>query len=117
MDFKVSPNLQHSPIHSQVLPRRYPTENRLQIGNVLDGDGNRERFPIDNVAERRDIVVGNEDRNAPGVNGLDNSRASNFVAARAEAKLALPHHVDVRNVLGEVFVDLNVAVLILPLLD
>lgn len=115
--FKVSPNFHHPPIHSQVLPCRYSCQDRLQVWNFVDRDLNRERFPIDYVAEWWDVVVGNEDRNAAGVNGLDNPRACNFVAAGAETELALPHHVNVGDPLGEILVDLNVLVLVLPLLD
>lgn len=117
VDFKVSPNVDHSPVHSQVLPWRYPGEDLLQIGNVVDRDFDRERFPIDDVAEWGDVVVGNEDRDAAGVNGLDNSGAGDFVAAGAETELALPHHVNVTDAFGEVLVDLNVVVFVLPLLD
>lgn len=115
--FKVSPNFHHSPIHSQVLPRRYPGQDCLQVWNVIDRDFHGERFPIDDIAEWWDVVVGNQDRNAAGVNGLDNSWTGDFVAAGAEAELALPHHVNVRDPFGEVLVDLNVLVLVLPLLD
>lgn len=62
-------------------------------------------------------MVGNEDGNAAGVNGLNNPRTGDFVATGAETELALPHHVNVRDPLGEILVDLNVLVLVLPPLD
>lgn len=117
IDFKVPPHVEYSPVHSEILPRRNSGEDFLQIRDVVDGDLDGEGVPVEDVAERRDVVVGNQDRNAAGVDGLHDSGAGHFVSAGAEAELALPHHLDVRHPLGEVLVDPNVVVLILPLLD
>ena len=117
VDYEVSSNVDHSPVHSQVLPRRYSGQDLLQVRNVVDGDFDGERFPIEDVAERRDVVIGNEDRNAAGVNGLHDSGTGDFVAAGAEAEPALPHHLNVRDPFREVLVDSNILVLVLPLLD
>lgn len=116
IDLKMSPHFQHSPLHSYVLPGRYARQDPLQVRNVLHRDLDRERFPVQDVAERRDVVVGDEHRDAAGVDRLHNPRAGHFVPARANAELALSQHVVVRDPLGEVLLYFHVLVFVLPVL-
>jgi len=116
MYLKVSPNLSHSFLHSYVLPWRNIHQNVLQVGNFFHRNLNWEHLPIQNITERRDIVIRNEHRNTPCVNCLHHSRACHLIPTRAEAKLALPQHAIVRNTLWEVLVNLNIFILFFPML-
>ena len=116
MNLKVSSNLSYSSLHSYMLPWGNTHQNVLQDGYVFHWKLNWERLPIQNVTKRRNIVLWNEHRNTPCVNCFHHSRASDLIPTRAEAKLALPQHAIVRNTLWEVLVNLNIFILVFPML-
>ena len=93
---KVPPNLQHSSVHPQILSRRYRRQDRFQIWYVLHGNNNRKRWPIQHIAEGRNVTWVYQNRNTSRVKRLDDPRASNLVTTRTYAELTVPHRVRIR---------------------
>lgn len=104
----------HSPLHPYELSRRYTAQYRLEVRYVLGLNLHREGLPVEHVAEGQHVVVGDYDGHALEVDCFHDSRASHLVPTRAEAVLALPHHVVVRYSLREVLMDLNLFIFALP---
>ena len=104
-------------LHSKVLPGRDGQQNVLNVGYVLHLDLHRKCFPIQDVAERWDVGIGNQDRNTISINCLHHSGTCHFVAAGAEAELALPQHCIVGHSWGELFENLDIVVFVLPLVE
>lgn len=117
MHLKMPPDLHHSPLHSYVLPRRYTRQDPLQVRNVTHRDLNRERFPVQDVAERWHVMLRNQNRDTSCVDCLNNSRTSNFVAAWTEAVLALSQHLIVGNASWKILMNLDVFIFVLPVLQ
>lgn len=108
----------HPPaLHPYILPRRDPSEDVLEVRDVLHRDLNGESLPVENIAERRHVPILNKNGDAPRVQRLDHTRARYLVAARADAVLALPHHCRVGDTFREIPVDLDVRILVLPMLE
>lgn len=117
MYLKVSPNLSHPSLHPYILTRRNPHQDLLQVWNVLNRKLDRETLPVQDVTERRDIMLRDENRNTPGVDCLHHPGASHLIPTWAKTELALPKHVIVRNTtLWKVLLNLNVLVLVFPIL-
>lgn len=106
-----------SPLHPYILPWCYAHKNLLEVWNVLDRDLDREGLPVKNITEWQHIIGINGNRHALVVDCLHDSWASNFISTWAKAEPALLHQVDVGHSFGEVLVDLNIIVLILPVLQ
>ena len=90
---KVPSYLYHSPLHSYILSWRNTQQNFLQLGNVLNRNLNGKRLPIQNITERRDIVIRNENRHTPCVDCLHYPGTCYLVPTRTKAELALPQHI------------------------
>nr|GMC88327.1 hypothetical protein Iba_chr04eCG9060 [Ipomoea batatas] len=52
VDHEVPLHLLNSPVHPQILCLRNPHQNRLQVPNIFNLHRHRERFPVQNIAER-----------------------------------------------------------------
>nr|GMD46125.1 SRSF protein kinase 2 [Ipomoea batatas]GME09080.1 SRSF protein kinase 2 [Ipomoea batatas] len=98
---EMSSGYQPSPLQSYVPSLRYSGEDFLQVWNVLHRDFHRERLPVQDVAERRDIVVLDEHRDTACVKSFHHSWTGNLVSTGAYAELGLSQHFIVRNSLGK----------------
>lgn len=117
IELKMSSHLYHSPMHSYMLPWRYTHQYVLQVWNIFGRNLYRKWFPIQNITKRWHIVLGDKHRNTACVYGLNNPRARHFIPARAETKLAFPHHIIVWHTFWKVFVYLDVLVFVFPMLE
>lgn len=115
IDLKMSPHHHSPPLHSYILPSRNSRQNILQVRDILDGNFYSKRFPVQDVAKRRDIMVFYEHRNAPRVQRFHHPRARHFITTRANAEPALPHHCWIRHTFWEIFVNLNFRIFVLPM--
>lgn len=115
IDHKMPLHLLHSPLHTRVLLCGNPHQYLLNHRYVLHVNLHRKRLPIQYIAERRNVAVGDQHWNAFCINSLRHSWAGHLVATGAEAELALPHHVLVGHSSGELFIDLDVRVFVFPL--
>lgn len=117
INLKMAPHLNPPPLHLHILPQRNRRKYLLQIGDISHRNNHGKRLPVQNVAERSDVTVLDQNRHAAEVEALHHSRTSHLVAARANTVAAAPHHVVVGHVFGEVSVDLHVGVRrVLPVL-
>nr|GMD35310.1 Os06g0176125 [Ipomoea batatas] len=103
-----------------VLPHRYipvfghSQQDLLQLRQLLDGNRDRELVPIQDVAERQDVMLRDQNGNALRVDRLHDSRTGHLKPAGTQAKLALPYHVLVRCPLRHLLVHFNVFVFSSP---
>lgn len=115
---KVAAHLNPIPLQPHVIPDINPSQYLLQVRDILHRHNHRKRLPVQDIAERNHITFLDQDRHAAHVQALHHSRAGHFVAAGADAVLALPHHVVVIEVFREVAVDLHVRVgFVLPVVE
>lgn len=101
----------------RILLRRHPFQNLLHFRYPPRRNVDGKRAPIENVAEGRRVAVGDEDGHAADMHGLHQPRTGYLVAAGAEAELGGGHEIEVVEVLREVFVDLDVWVFVLPVVE
>ena len=111
---KVPPNLYHSPLHSYILSWRYTQQNFLQFRNLLNRNLNGKRLPVQNITERRNIVIRNQNWDTPCVDCLHHSRTRHLVPTGTKTEPALPQHLIVRHTLRKVLLNLHVLVLVFP---
>ncbi|GMN27526.1 hypothetical protein TIFTF001_001684 [Ficus carica] len=64
-------------------------QDRLQPRYLVDRNTNRERVPVQNITEGRDVMLGDQHGDALGEDRLGDTGAGDLVAARTEAELAL----------------------------
>jgi len=116
INLEVPPYLQHSSLHSYVLPWRYTCQYLLQAGDITHRNLNREWLPIQDITKRWHVMIWNQHWNAPSVERLDNSGTCNFITTWTKAKLASPHHFIVRYPFWELLMHLDIVILIFPVL-
>ena len=85
----------HSQLHGEIPLLRNRQKYVLQRGNVFLGNKHGKGFPVQNLKKRRHIIVGYDHRHTFIEDGLNYSRAVNFVAFWANAELAGFHVMDV----------------------
>lgn len=117
VQLKMSPNSSHSFLQLRVLLFRHCFQHLLQPRDVRNLHLHGECLPPQHIAERQDIVIGENDGDALGVDGLHDSGAGHLVAAGAQTVLGFQHEGAVVHVFGEVLVDEEVGVTAHPVLE
>lgn len=113
---EVPPHGGHSLLQLVVFPGWHRLQDGLDLRDLLHRYLHREPAPVQDVAEGQRVVVGDYDGDAPDLDCLDDPWASHLEPAGAQAELGLAHESGVALPLGEVLVDLHLAVLVLPVL-
>lgn len=117
VQYKMPLHLHHILLQFQVLIIGNSFQYSLYFQNLVHRNLYGKLAPIKNVTEWQCIVIRNNHRDTAYINCLDESRASHFEPARAQAKLAPPHRFHVILAFGKIFMYLNFIVLILPMLE
>lgn len=72
---------------------------------------------MQHITEGQHVILGKDHGNAFGINCFHDSGTGHFVATGTKAELGVEHEGVVVQVFGEVFVDANVAVVVLPVAE
>lgn len=72
---------------------------------------------MQHITEGQHVIFGKDHGNAFGINCFHDSRTGHFVATRTKTELGVEHEGVVVKVFGEVFVDANVSVVVLPVVE
>lgn len=88
---KMSLNLYHPSLHSQILISLHILQHPLQFQYLLRSNMQRKLTPIKNIRKWQLIVISNNHRNTTSIYSFHNSRTCHLISTRTQAEFTSLH--------------------------